>query len=109
MRGHFPCEPSTRYVLTQPAWSHGCPVSPFPQRRPRRWHGWRTRAVERAAARVPLLGTRRRMESGMSTAVIVAVVVGLPVVLAGLLVLNRWEAMRDRRLARNGSRRRGRR
>jgi|tagenome__1003787_1003787.scaffolds.fasta_scaffold10950549_1 hypothetical protein len=49
------------------------------------------------------------MESGMSTAVIVAVVVGLPVVLAGLLVLNRWEAMRDRRLARNGSRRRGRR
>jgi len=49
------------------------------------------------------------MESGVSNAVIVAVVVGLPVVLVGLLVLNRWEAARDRRLARTGSRRRGRR
>ena len=49
------------------------------------------------------------MESGISTAVIVAVVVGLPVVLVGLLVLSRWEAMRDRRLARTESRRHGRR
>ena len=49
------------------------------------------------------------MESGISTAVIVAVVVGLPVVLAGMFLLNRWEAMRDRRVARTGSHRRGRR
>jgi hypothetical protein len=49
------------------------------------------------------------MESGVSTAVIVAVVVGLPVVLAGLFLLDRWEGARDRRLARAGSRRRGRR
>jgi hypothetical protein len=49
------------------------------------------------------------MESGVSTAVIVAVVAGLPAVLVGLLALNRWEAMQHRRLTRSASRRRGRR
>ena len=33
----------------------------------------------------------------------------VPVVLVGLFALNRWESMRDRRLARTESRRRGRR
>jgi hypothetical protein len=45
------------------------------------------------------------MESGISTALIVAVAVGLPVVLVGLFALNRWEAMRDRRVARTATRR----
>lgn len=49
------------------------------------------------------------MKSGISTAVIVAVVVGVPLGLVGLLALNRWETMRDRRLARAATRRRGRR
>jgi hypothetical protein len=46
------------------------------------------------------------MDSGISTAVIVAVVVGLPVVLIGMFALTRWEEMRDRRIARTSSRRR---
>jgi uncharacterized iron-regulated membrane protein len=41
-----------------------------------------------------------------ATALVVAVVVGVPIVLAGMFGLQRWEARRDRRPAR--TRRRGR-
>jgi hypothetical protein len=48
------------------------------------------------------------MDAGNS-ALVIAVVVGVPVVLAGMLGLNWWDRVRDRRAARIAARRRVRR
>lgn len=45
------------------------------------------------------------MDAGNS-ALVMAIVVGVPVVLAGLFGLNWWDRMRDRRVARAADRRR---